>query len=172
MPWLQVDDLRLTFQYGGLLTPEHHPDLFYFLHLDDVRRVPEEVLCDHLVRIATLMGPAIETVIGHHVATRKPLILEGDGIAPALAARQRSPAVRAVFLIEPDEEALYQNLLARGRGAAEASTPEQEGQRRAWVRLAWHYNLWLEREARRYDLPTVSPQPYDTLPERILQTAS
>ena len=34
--WLQVDDLRLTLQFGGLLAPEHHPDLCYFLQLADV----------------------------------------------------------------------------------------------------------------------------------------
>ncbi len=31
VPWLQVDDLRLALQYGGLLTATTHPTLFAFL---------------------------------------------------------------------------------------------------------------------------------------------
>lgn len=127
--WLQVDDLRLTLQYGDLLTPEQHPDLFYFLHLDDVRQVPAETLRDHLITIAGLMESAISTVIGHHVATNKPIVLEGDGITPALAAKEQGDSVRAVFLVEPDEEALYRNMLARGRGLAAESTPRTKSGR-------------------------------------------
>lgn len=164
-----MDDLRLTLQYGGLLIPDQHPDLFYFLHLDDVRQVPGETLRDQLIIIASLMGPAISTVIGHHVATNKPLVLEGDGIAPALAAKERGDLVRAAFLVEPDEEALYRNMLARGRGLAAERAPEDEERARAWARLAWLYNVWVDGEARRLTLPVLPPRPYETLAERLLE---
>ncbi len=167
--WLQVDDLRLTLQFGGLLSPEQHPDLFYFLQLDDVHRVPADMLLDKLITIAGLMGPAVGTVIGHHVATKKPIVLEGDGISPALAAKERSPEVRAVFLVETDEETLLRNMLARGRGIDAASTVEAEERQRAWIRLAWLYNQWLDREARYHGLPVLTPRPYETLPARIAE---
>jgi 2-phosphoglycerate kinase len=168
--WLQVDDLRLTLQFGGLLSPEQHPDLFYFLQLDDVRQVGAEILLDKLIAIAGLMAPAVGTVIGHHVATKKPVVVEGDGISPALAATERGPAVRAVFLVETEEEVLHRNMFARGRGIAAERTPEDQEQGRAWARLAWLYNRWLEREARQHGLLILSPRPYETLATRILES--
>jgi len=168
-PWLQVDDLRLSLQYGGLLTPERCPHLFYFLQLNDVRAVPPETLRDHLIAIARLMTPAIRIVIDHHTATQKRIVIEGDGIAPAAAAEQ-SDAVRAVFLVETAEATLYRNMVTRGRGVTGLS-PETDERGRAWVRLAWLYNQWLAQEARKYGLPVLSPQPYDTLATRILAAA-
>lgn len=166
--WLQVDDLRIALQYGGLLAPEHHPNLFYFLQLDDVRQMPTEVLLEKLIAVADIMENAVGTVIGHHVTTQKPVVIEGDGISPALAARERGSAVRAVFLVETDEEVLRRNMLARGRGIYVARTPEAEEQQRAWIRVAWLYNRWLDREARQYGLPVLPPRPYDTLAARIV----
>ena len=171
IPWLQVDDLRLSLQYGGLLTPEGCPDLFYFLQLDDVRAVLPETLRDQLIAIARLMTPAIRTVVGHHTATQQRIVLEGDGIAPAAAAAERSDAVRAVFLVETTEATLFRNMVARGRGVTERS-PATDERGRAWVRLAWLYNRWLEQEAQKYGLPMLSPQPYDTLAARIVVAAA
>ncbi len=168
--WLQVDDLRLVLQYGELLTPRDFPDLFYFLQLADVRAVSPETLRDQLIAIARLMTPAIRSVVGHHTMTQKRIILEGDGIAPAAAAEQQSETVRAVFLVVTDEATLQHNMMARGRGVI-AHSPETEAQGRAWVQLAWHYNQWLEQEARKYGLPMLSPQPYETLVMRILDAA-
>lgn len=72
--------------------------------------------------------------------------------------------------IESDEETLYRNMLARGRSISVESTPEAEEQQRAWIRVAWLYNQWLEREARHYGLPILSSQPHETLATRIVES--
>jgi 2-phosphoglycerate kinase len=165
--WLQLDDLRLTLQFGGLLIAGQCPDLFYFLQLADVLQAPTAILLEKMITIASLMAPAVSTVVHHHIATNQPMVLEGDGIAPALAAQERSADVRAIFLVETDEETLYRNMLARGRGLDATNRAEAEEQQRAWIRLAWLYNQWLDREARRYGPPVLSPRPYATLAARI-----
>jgi hypothetical protein len=62
------------------------------------------------------MTPALEAVIADHLNTKVPIVVEGDFIAPMLAARpafdEQSSArrVRAVFLYEPDETQILENL--------------------------------------------------------------
>jgi 2-phosphoglycerate kinase len=168
--WLQVDDVRLTLQYSGLLRAEQQPDLFYFLQHEDFHSHAPDILLEKQIAVAQVITPAISIVIDHHVATSKPIILEGDGILPGLAAQRRSDAVRAVFLTEADEEALYHNMMARGRrmGALGTTNKEIEEQRRNWIRHTWRFNKWLEDEAKQYGLPVVQSRPWETLTERIL----
>lgn len=174
IPWLQVDDLRLALQFGGLVTPEQHPDLFYFLRIEDrgenLGSIATEVLLEKQIRIAQDISPAINVVIDHHVATGKPIILEGDGILPTLAAERCNGIVRAVFLSESDEQRLYRNMMTRGRGIAsdQTSAPSTEEKQRHWIRHVGRYNQWLENEARRQMLPVVQSHPWDTLLGRIL----
>src|SRR5581483_2338062 len=116
--------------------------------------------------------------IAHHVFVESagPVIIEGDGILPALAARRDfsnmhfTPApvtneVRAVFLVEPDEEVVIQNMRQRGRGFGQLSLKEQE----TFARASWLYGQWLRRQADRYELPIVEARPHETLVERVLQ---
>ncbi len=116
------------------------------------------------------MFPALDVVIRHHVATDKPLVIEGDGILPSLIARPTvreyvaGGQARAVFLVEPDESAILNNMLARGRGFEARTTDEQ----RTEARAKWLYGQWLTEEAQRYGLPVLEPRPWDTLTERTL----
>ncbi len=171
--WLQVDDVRMTLQYSGLLSAEQQPDLFYFLQHEDFHTHAPDLLLEKQIAVARLIAPAINHVIDHHVATAKPIILEGDGILPSLAATRRSDVVRAVILAEDDEDSLYGNMLARGRGieSQEASDKGVEEKRRDWIRHTWRYNRWLEHEAKRYGVPVVLSRPWETLTERILRAS-
>lgn len=90
-PWLQVDDLRLAAQFGVPLAPAARADLRFFLDTPAVWQRSPTTLRDRLIAIGAALIPAIEVVVEHHVATAKPLIIEGDGLLPGLFAR---PALR------------------------------------------------------------------------------
>jgi hypothetical protein len=117
-------------------------------------------------------------MMAHHIAVPGvgPVILEGDGILPAVAAARQfhelkhfsqliiEQEIQAVFLVEPDEDVLYQHVLARGRGFDELPPTEQ----RRYVRASWLYRQWLATEAHRYHQPVVPVRPYTTLRDRVL----
>jgi hypothetical protein len=107
------------------------------------------------------------------VVTSHPLILEGDGLTPAVAAEQMYADaearghVRAVFLHEEDEELLFQAMLGRGRGFQQRSYPEQRKQ----VQASRLYGQWLREESERYRIPALPAQPRETLMQRVLASA-
>jgi len=119
-----------------------------------------------------VISPVIEVVITNHVDTKAPLIIEGDGILPSLFARSevrdRAEQVKAVFLIEPEEEILFANMLARSRGIAERTEEEM----RTEARAKWLYGQWLTAEAQRYNLPVLESRPWSTLLERLIMRKS
>jgi len=171
VPWLQVDDLRLTLQFSHVTLPEG-TDALYFLEQPQAWSLSPEQLRDGLIAVGEVLFRALEVVIGHHVTTDKPLVIEGDGILPSLVARPTVRAfvagghVRAVFLVEPDEDAILDNMRARGRGFEARTTDEQ----RTEARAKWLYGQWLAEEAQHYGLPVLEPRPWDTLAERVLAT--
>ncbi len=172
MPWLQVDNLRLALQYGGLIAATTQPALFAFLAGENVWHRPPPVLRDHLIAIGALLAPAIETVITHHLNTGKPLIIEGDGIAPALFARAAlhdavaTRRLRGAFLTTTTAHRRA-NMAARGE---RASTPGSGTARRAGEAMNALYDAWIGGGAARYGVPLVAAQPRATLPDRISDT--
>jgi len=100
-----------------------------------------------------------------------PILVEGDGILPSLAVRPlinqylTNGQARMVFLVEPDEQVLYTNMVARGRDIAERADIEL----RTEARAKWLYGQWLTEEAQRYNIPVLAPQPWETLVERIMK---
>jgi 2-phosphoglycerate kinase len=172
---VQVDDFRLVMQ--RVTTPATHPDLHYLV---DPSRAEErdtlnaDQMAERLRRIGEIVSKALEVVIAHHLSTMRPIVIEGDGIIPALARQQQFESVtlmqpgrlRFVLLDEPDEANILKRLLARGRGLH--SAPEQTQNQAAHT--AWRYGQWLRAEAERLRLPIIVSSPYDTLIERVLKT--
>ena len=152
--WLQVDDFRLAFERSGMEIP-------------DSALTPTFNGPASLIEVGTLLSPAIEVVCENHIAQNNPAILEGDAILPILFDRpmMRSLAdggwLRAIFLSEPQEQAIQTNMQARNRGHADA----------AHARKNWRYGAWLCRAAAERGVPTVPVRPWQTLEERILATA-
>jgi 2-phosphoglycerate kinase len=169
VPWMQVDDLRLAFQRAHASLPSGTDALYFFLDTPNVwRRQPEE-LRDALIAVGDVMSAPLEVVIEHHVDTATPLIVEGDGILPSLlfrpSVRERAAkgAVRAVFLVEPDEPAILRNMLDHGRGTATQAREES----RTEARAKWLFGQWLAEKAMGYGLPVIEPRPWETLAARI-----
>ena len=171
IPWIMADDLRLAFQRSGARLPGES-DTLYFDKEPGYWRRPAEEQCDALITVGEAMSPALEVVVENHVDQSAPGVVEGADVLPSLLSRppvrERRDAVRAVFLVEPDESAVLAAVVARGRefaGRADAELTEA-------VRARWLFGQWLAREAARYGLPVVEPRPWDTLAERILEQAA
>jgi 2-phosphoglycerate kinase len=183
IPALQVDDFRLVLEHivqQGQQSPAGDSTLWNSLRLSAIRRTGElftritetpEVMCQALVNTARVMSNAIEIVIAHHVATRLPVIIEGDGILPSLAARSavaglplKPGQLKGLFLVEEDETRLLEHMLQRARGIEQHTHADQQHISRAF----WLYGQWLKEEAQRYSLPLISPLPYETLVERVV----
>ena len=173
---LFVDDVRLALQ--RLTTPEQQPALHFFLSGPDVWQRSPEILRDGLIGVVQAMAPALTSIMEHHIVVPGvgPLVIEGDGILPGLAARPsfRDPhllsglvgdrAIRSIFLFEPDEDLVLQNMRERGRGFGAMSPSEQ----RTIARMSWLYGQWLQQEAKAYGLPVLLSRPWDSLIERAL----
>lgn len=158
----EMDDFQIVLE--RMTAPEQQPALHYFrLHSAEVLRMDDAAMLAHTLSVAEVMSGAMELVIANHLATRAPIVLEGDFLLPSLAIRTAYdgvPAgghVRAVFLYEEDEGQILQNFHAR----------EGEEQRRR-ARASWYYSEWLRREAARLRLPAVPARPWDTVLERVI----
>lgn len=172
---LLVDDLRLAIQ--RMTTAEAHPALHLFFDpatdpprpTEDVWARPPETLSEGLIEVARVMSEAIEIVMDHHIhiTAAGPIVLEGDGILPELAARRISAGdpVRAVFLVEQDEQAILANARGRGRGMEGWSEHAQQAQ----ARMSWLYGQRLRHNAEVLGLPVVTSQPWETLEERAVR---
>jgi 2-phosphoglycerate kinase len=171
IPWLQVDDFRLAIQRAT--TPEQLPELHYFVNAatdDPLWTREEDELVEALRRVAAAMSSALEIVIAHHLNLSQPVVLEGDGLDPALLAKSEFAGasaepgrVRGVVLVEPDEAALRVAFEARGpRG--DPGEVETFGKQ---ARVAWRYGQWLQQQAKAVGVPLVASRPYERLPARL-----
>jgi 2-phosphoglycerate kinase len=170
VPWLGADDVRIALQ--RVARPCHHPDLHFFLTTPDVWSLPVPQLVDGWIGVARVVSSALEEIIAHHLAVSAvgPLIIEGDGILPALAARASFGGIHAapgciqgVLVDEPDADALLQQMLLRGRGFA----IEPSATQRAMALAACQFGRWLRAEADRHTIPVVPSRPLSTLADRI-----
>jgi len=154
LPWLQVDDFRLALIRSGVPFP-------------DADAVPTFDGPGGLLRHGKLLSPAIEVVIENHIDQGNPAILEGDAILPAIFERDSvrrnadSGWLRAIFLYEPEERTIRENMQMRGRTLSDTAHAHKN----------WQYSEWLRREAESRGLPTLPVRPWDTLENRILHAA-
>jgi 2-phosphoglycerate kinase len=112
----------------------------------------------------------VRVVIDSHVVTDVPLVLEGDGILPALvddpvlqpqvdAGVIRSCCVRADGVNE-----LMENMVTRGRGL------DVTNHKRHWANAAANdaFGAWLAEESNSRGIPVVASRPFATLVDRVL----
>lgn len=175
---ISVDDVRMAIQ--RVTTPEQQPALFSFFQ-PNVWYQPPEALLAGFIGVAEALVPALEAIIAHHVGVPglDSVLIEGDGIAPALAATTilhnllfggnmpLQGKMCAVYVDEPSEAELWAHMLERGRGFEARASDEQ-------CRIAhacWRYGQWLTAEARARGVPVVPARPFASLPERLLDRA-
>jgi 2-phosphoglycerate kinase len=169
--WLHLDDFRLEFQHSRATLPQHNDALYLFWDKPDVFSLPPEQLRDALIGTGEALSPAVEIVALTHMDHAGPMVLEGDGIIPAIVGRPlirdhiAAGRIRAAFLVESDEDVLLRTMLTRDRGMAARSAAEH----RAEARAKWLFGQWLAVEAARHNLPTFEARPWDTLAARIVE---
>jgi 2-phosphoglycerate kinase len=159
-----VDDFQVILE--RMTTPEQQPVLhFWRTHPDPELLTAEEIMRQGF-EVALAMTPALEAVIADHLQTKVPLVLEGDFIAPALAAQpsfgglSNAGRVEAVFLYEPDEAQIMRNFSLR--------EPEAGAQAKR-ARVSWLQGQWLHRECGRLGIPALAARPWETLFTRVLE---
>jgi 2-phosphoglycerate kinase len=158
----EMDDFHIVLK--RMTTPEQQPALHSFrLHAAAVLRMDDEPMLAHTRSVADAMSGAMELVIGNHLASNAPVVIEGDFLLPSLAVRPAYdgiPAggqVRAVFLYEDDEQQIRRNYRAR----AGTDQPHR-------TRVSWYHSEWRRREADRRGLPAVPARPWDTVLDRVI----
>ncbi len=170
VPWMPVDDLRLAFRRASARLPSGTDALYYFDDAPHVWRQQPEALCKALIAVGEALVAPLEAVIENHVDTSSPVVIEGDGIIPSLFSRpsvterKATGAIRAVFLIEPDESKVLENILSRGRGI----TGQTQEELRTEARAKWLFGQWLSQEAERHNLEVMEPRPWETLVNRLV----
>jgi 2-phosphoglycerate kinase len=174
--WLQVDDFRLSLQRSlASLQPESSIRTLDFFDIEKnptLWQLPPESLCKAFVALGETMTASIEVVVENHVDTIAPAVIEGESILPSLfvlpslQSRQAAGHVQAVFLVEPEEESIFANIVGRGRGMQHQS----ETALRTEAHAKWLYGQWLAEKAQHYGLPVLAPRPWPTLLERLLIT--
>lgn len=172
--WVQVDDLRLAFQWSDVRLPTDTATdaLYYFLRQPDVRYQPPERLRDALIAVGRAMADAIAIVVGNHVAQHDPVVIEGDGILPELLDHEEvrphvaNGAVRMVVVDPGSERELLRNMLTRGRGVAETGVTTEA---LTTARTNWLYAEWLREQADGSRIPLVPCRPWSSLATRVLK---
>ncbi len=172
--WLHVDDVRLAFQRSHVALPAQTKALYFFEETPAVWTLSPQRLRRGFIEVGQVLSPALEVIIENHVDTVAPVVIEGDAILPSLWSRPavrdraRQGYVKAVFLVEAEEQIVLTNILARGRGLSGRTERELQTEARA----KWLFGQWLAQEAQRFGLPVVAPRPWSTLLERILTASS
>jgi 2-phosphoglycerate kinase len=155
IPWLEVDDLRLALTRAGVYFPD--PDI-----------APGIAGVELLLDVARLLMPALEAVIENHIDQRQPIVIEGDGIHPAIATRPTlrvrvaSGHVRIVFLVD-DGRQLLANMRSRQRGIGVGPSDTLD----AHVQKNVMYGERLTTTARQLQLPVVTARLWSDVIERV-----
>ncbi len=159
----EVDDFQVLLE--TMTTPEQQPALhFWKTHPNPYALSAAEIFAQGL-RVGEAMAPGLEAVIANHLETDCPVLLEGDFLLPALAARaaygeqENNGRVLGLFLIEEDEEQLVANFLAR---------EPARGPQRARAQVSRLYSQWLRQESERLGVLALPARPWETLFSRIL----
>ena len=160
--------MKLAFQRSRARLPNGTDALTFLETPDTWVSCGPEALCDALIAVGEALLAPLEVIIENHVAQSAPIIIEGDGILPSLLSRppvlERTEAIRAAFLVEPEESELLANMLERGRHVAGRTEEELSNEARA----KWLFGQWLVRQAARHNCPVLEPRPWGTLAERLI----
>ena len=119
IPWLMADDLRLAFARARVTLPDNNEALYFLDRTPRAWGHEPEVLRDALIAVGEVLSPSLEVIIENHAdhAESDPIVIEGEPVLPSLygrpSVRERvaAGAIHAVFLVEPDEAAILENIL-------------------------------------------------------------
>lgn len=168
---IEADHIRDVLQYA--IPPEQDPALHWFITTRDHPNHSAEEYASRWMEVAEAVSPALGRIAGMQLSLNEATIIEGDPIAPSLAAKpalRNEPTIgrlRALFLVEDDPQAIVRNLRLRARQSpARGWLNESDDEVLAYARASCAFGSLLEAEARRLGLPVLRPRPLATLVER------
>ena len=162
---LLLDDIRLAIQQAT--SNQTNPEVHVFLNYHTEQWRNSESIYADWIKVGTAMVKPLNAIISHHIIVPDvgAIIIEGDGILPAISSHFLEPnEVCTVFIVEQNEKQLLHNLRSRGRGFNDWDIVEQEG----FAHASWLYGQWLVQEANKLNLPVIDAQPRQTILERLL----
>jgi 2-phosphoglycerate kinase len=166
VPVLEIDDIVCALE--AMTTPEQQPELFYWQTHPEALHAPTEEIVRQGLALTTALEPALAAVVGNHLETDMPVVIEGDFLPPSFTildgygdqsahAPGGGRRVRALFVVEPDVDQIVANYASR--------EPDAGDQRaRANVSVAW--SRWLVAEAQRHNVPTIHARPWHDVIDR------
>jgi 2-phosphoglycerate kinase len=158
IPVLEIDDIVCALQ--ALTTPEHQSELFYWQTHPEALAAPADEIMRHGIALAAALEPALAAIVGNHLETDMPVVIEGDFLRPSFtiqsgyAGQSAGTRVRGIFVLEDDPAQIVANYAAREPDAGDQMA-------RADVSVAW--SRWLAEEAQRYAVPTIASRPWADL---------
>lgn len=157
---VQVDDFQCIVEH--FTREEDYPVFHYWNnHFEEAVAQPLEKKLEIMVSYANAMAKALELVINNHLEEGRPMILEGDFIAPALCKMlledsRTKDRVKAIIVTEDDLSQIISNYHVR-EGTI------QEGR----SALSLRYNDWLKAQVQGTGVLMVTARPWDTAAQRI-----
>jgi len=165
IPVLEVDDIVCALK--AVTTPAEQPELFFW----DTHPAPHKLSIPAIVAqgraLSAALQPALEAVIGNHLETDMPVVIEGDFILPVVATLDAYAGVPAagrvggLFVLEDDPDQIAANYRSREPAAGDQA-------KRAAVSVAW--DAWLRAETARLGVPTVNARPWADAVVRAAQS--
>ncbi len=151
----------------SVTTNQSHPPFHYFEPTEEEWVKGPDFLCARHIESAEAMTPAADAFLDRELREGNKLVFQSAWITPQMAARRCNgmPDARAVFVHEPDQDAILGSMVERQR-----RTSPSERQLRLSA-MAWRYGNWLRDGAREHGLPIVEARPRETLTDRIIQAA-
>jgi 2-phosphoglycerate kinase len=158
VPVLEIDDIVCALQ--AVTTPEQQPELFYWRTHPEALDAPVDEIMRQGIALTAALEPALAAVVGNHLETDMPVVIEGDFLRPSFtiqsgyAGQPAGTRVRGIFVLEDDPSQIVANYAAREPDAGEQKA-------RAEVSVAW--SRWLAEEAQRHDVPAIASRPWTDL---------
>jgi len=160
MSLIEIDDIRIALQ--SKLKPADFPNLFFFVENKNyLTDNSVEFLLSKLESVGVEIWPALNSLIDKHIACNEPVIFEGDGIIPKLAASRNQENIQSIFIYD-DKENILQKELKRQRGGVNPNLEKQ-------VEFSHQHGQMIKSQAESLGLITISASPQETLFERTIK---
>ncbi|MFJ2032136.1 hypothetical protein [Streptosporangium sp. NPDC087985] len=163
IPIVEVDDLIEALL--AMTTPEQQPLLHHWRTHPEAARLPPDDIVGLQVAIAEALVPAVDAIVGNHLETDTPVVIEGDYLLPTFAVRDSFagiPAdgqVAALVLHEPDEAQLVANYRHR---------EPDHGEQFHRARVSALYGEHLAAQAAEAGVPVVTARPWPDVLGRVI----
>jgi 2-phosphoglycerate kinase len=167
---LQHIDLDLFYIALREVVPPENAPVTLYPQDEEFWANPVDELVRAYLELQEFIAAALEGVLASLVARRRPAVIEGTFLLPALAAKRTfkdvdSGDVRAVFLFEPDATEMDRRRRARQDPWSRVFS---EPVMRNIAAMRHAHGLELKRQAEALGLPVLECLPFETLEERAV----